>query len=192
VAAEDPFGGWSTVATGSQVAWSYLAPYDGLYEVTICVSVAAVNTHLEPAVQVSGNVLYELGAAAVSTANAGIVCGSVRVALVGGLDYVTGRAWTSAAATTSAGISRQCSMEIVCTGLLRLRRRVRISWWGRRQMPPGGRAEQDVHRPAQQYERGQDDRQIHEEEQRPGQDSSQDVARDRLNDGSPRPRQAQP
>ena len=112
-AAEDPYGGWSTTATGAQPAWSYLAPYDGWYEITICVSVAAVNAHLEPTIQISGNIVYELGAAAVSAANAGIVTGSVRVALLGGLDYVTGRAWSSAAATTSAGISRECSMEIV-------------------------------------------------------------------------------
>lgn len=116
-AIEDPYSGWSTTATGSQIAYSYLVPYDGMYEITICAAVNAVTGHIEPVVQVSSNLLYELGAASLNGTTAGIVTSSVRVALLGGLDYVTGRIWSSVAATTaSAGLSRGCSMEIVYVG----------------------------------------------------------------------------
>lgn len=116
-AIEDPYSGWVVSATSQQPAWSYLAPYDGVYEVTVCVSVGAVVTLLEPVVQVSGNVIYEMAACNGTSANAPMITGSVRVALVGGVDYVQGLAWSSAAATTSTtGVSRECSMEIVYVG----------------------------------------------------------------------------
>ena len=114
---EDPYSGWSTTATSSQIAYSYQPPYDGLYEITICAAVNAITGHVEPVIQVSSNLLYELGAASLNGTTAGIVTSSVRVAMLGGLDYVTGRIWTSATATTaSAGLSRGCSMEIVYAG----------------------------------------------------------------------------
>ena len=112
--AEDPYSGWSTTATANQPAWSYLAPFDGWYEVTLCISAGAVSTVLEPAVQVSGATIYELATVIGSTANAVMVTGSFRFPLIGGLDYVQGLAWSSAAAATSTtGVSRECSIEII-------------------------------------------------------------------------------
>jgi len=110
---EDPYGGYSSVATSAQPAWSWLAPYDGWYEVTVTVSILNVAAHLEPALLLSGTTQYEAGAASTpASPSAGIVCAPIRVPMIGGLDYVQPQAWISAAATTEVGAGLNPVMEI--------------------------------------------------------------------------------
>jgi len=114
---EDPYSGWSAVATGSQPAYSYLVPYDGWYDITLVIACGNVTGHLEPAIEISNTTTFELAAVAVGGSTPPISTGSVKAGLIGGLDYVTARIASSVAATTSGSApGRNCAMEIVYTG----------------------------------------------------------------------------
>jgi len=110
---EDPYGGWSAVATGSQAAFSWLAPWTGFYEVTVSPVIAAVAAGLEASMLLSSSTRYELGASGTSSTVPGGICGSMIVPLNGGLDFVQGEAWVSAAVSLVSGVpSEYTSMEI--------------------------------------------------------------------------------
>jgi hypothetical protein len=109
---EDPYSGWSATATSSQAANSWLAPYDGWYDVTVTVAVASAAVHLEPALLLSGVTQYEVSAASTPSGQDGLVCATIRVPMIGGLDYIQPEAWCSAAVTTSTALGRNCALEI--------------------------------------------------------------------------------
>ena len=97
---EDPYGGWSPSATGSQPANSWLAPYDGWYEVTVTIPLISANVSLAAAVAVSGGTPYTAAYVPGATGLDTGASGSVTVALAGGVDYIQAGAIVSATATT--------------------------------------------------------------------------------------------
>lgn len=112
---EDPWEGWSATSTGGQAAWSWLAPWTGLYRVTFrYLTGAASGAYHNPAVGVSGlNPVFEAGGVLAPTAIGGGGEVSALVPLIGGTDYVQLLAWSAAAATTDTSTAgRRPSVEI--------------------------------------------------------------------------------
>jgi hypothetical protein len=109
---EDPYGGWSTVGSGSQVPYSYLVPYDGWYNVTIIGAIAAVAAHLEPCLTLSGVTLYEMGGGSTPASQVGVIAANIKIACIGGLDYIAPTLWCSANATTSVTPGRNSAIQI--------------------------------------------------------------------------------
>jgi hypothetical protein len=97
---EDPYGGWSTVTTADQPAWSYLVPYTGLYEVTISVPIIGANIFLAAVIEVSGGTPFRLEDAQVISGIPGGCCGVLTVACTAGQDYIQAGTAVSGAATT--------------------------------------------------------------------------------------------
>jgi hypothetical protein len=91
---EDPYGGWSAGNTPTRPAWSWQPPAgcSGWYNIVVSASLASVPSDavLRPAVSVSGAVQYATGSSVLSTSAPGILPGSARVYLLGGVDYVQG------------------------------------------------------------------------------------------------------
>ena len=97
---EDPYGGWSATATGSQLAHSWLAPYTGWYEVTTTYSIATANVITEAIVLVTNATEYDLCEITNVSQTEGGGGGSVIVPLIGGVDYLQGLVQVSANVTT--------------------------------------------------------------------------------------------
>lgn len=112
---EDNFGGWSTVPTSSQPAWSWLAPFTGWFRVTFQVSTAAGSHWLDGAVSVSGaDPGFECTGNLSPSAQPGGVGWSVIVPMIGGTDYVQILLWASTSVTTQVAIpGLQSYVEIV-------------------------------------------------------------------------------
>lgn len=112
---EDNFGGWSTVPTATQPAWSWLAPFTGWFRVTFRISVQAGSHWLDGAVSVSGTVPgQEVAGALAPSAQPGGAGGSVIVPMIGGTDYVQVLLWASTSVTTQTAIAGlRSSIEIV-------------------------------------------------------------------------------
>jgi hypothetical protein len=110
---EDPFGGWSATATGSQAAASWLAPYTGWFRVTWRYCVSAVSAFLDAGIGVSGvNPTYEAEGCTVPASLPGGAGGSVVVPMIGGADYVQALARSSVNATTATGAGLAAYVEI--------------------------------------------------------------------------------
>lgn len=86
---EDPYTGWSAVTTSEQPAYSWLAPYTGLYQVTITTGFAASANWAIPGVLITGTLID--AAACATTGLTGLTCGAggmVTVPMTGGADYL--------------------------------------------------------------------------------------------------------
>ena len=115
---EDAWGGWSATSTGSQPAFSWLAPAgcSGLYEVSLTAWAtspgASVTDQLQACLSVDG-VLYAQASAGWGPPSAtGGSCASVQVPLLGGVDYVQMLVYSAAASAGAATAGRFPSMEI--------------------------------------------------------------------------------
>jgi hypothetical protein len=113
---EDPYGGWSTTATGSQPAWSWLCPAGctGWYEFTMTAFTANPGSSTD-AVQA---ILYVDGAEYAVTSciwgdngHATGGCGAVTVPLIGGVDYVQGFIYSTAGVSTTATAGQLPTLE---------------------------------------------------------------------------------
>lgn len=118
---EDPYGGWSATATGSQAAWSWLCPpgCSGWYEITLTAMTASQGV----ATSAVGGVLYVDGAeyqrASMSPGVNGNTSGSagpVLVPLLGGVDYVQFYIYSLEGVNTPATAGRYPSMEVAWIG----------------------------------------------------------------------------
>jgi len=110
---EDPYGGWSAVATSSQPANSWLVPYTGTYEITVTASSSSAGW-IGAGVQVSGGTA-ETGqnVPTPSGSPSGVSSATVTVQLTGGVDYIQGVLNCSASGSTdTATAGLQPSMEI--------------------------------------------------------------------------------
>jgi hypothetical protein len=119
---EDPYGGWSAAATGSQAANSWLAPpgCSGWYEVTLnsWMGNAGNNTtSLESALFLDGSIYQEMSSDWAVNGHATGTCASVPVPLLGGIDYIQGSAAPSTASSTPTTNGQYCSIEVVWISL---------------------------------------------------------------------------
>jgi hypothetical protein len=103
---EDPYSTWN--ATN----WSFTAPFTGYYEVTLGVCTGIVNGTLASSVLISGTTQFTLNEVATPSTNPAYSCCTFIVPMVGGLDFVQGQVFASAAVSTSAAISFQSTMEL--------------------------------------------------------------------------------
>lgn len=115
---EDPFKGWSAVATSAQPAYSWLVPWDATYRITFRYlqnSLSALHGH-DPAFGISGTVPAQEGGAVPGAGGDA----TMLLPLIAG-DYVQFLAWCNVSMNTSAGGAGQyASVEITAsqTGLL--------------------------------------------------------------------------
>jgi hypothetical protein len=113
---EDPYGGWSSVATSAQPAWSWLAPYTGWYDLTFGFSFTPVTASTWAGVQVlvSGNAATALG----EGTSYGGASGSYVIGMAGGVDYVQFEAYVAASglSTSVASAGVWSTAEITYTG----------------------------------------------------------------------------
>lgn len=114
---EDPYGGWSATATGSQPAWSWLCPAGcgGWYEASLTAQAASqgagTTNQLLAAIALNG-ALWQYGADDWAPASApGGSCGSVQVPLIPG-DYVQMWVFATAAVSTPTTAGEFPSMEL--------------------------------------------------------------------------------
>jgi hypothetical protein len=110
---EDPYGGWSAVATGSQPAYSWLCPAGcaGWYEASVSAFSTATTTQLAAALYLNGSAwAYPGDDWAVSGAGSG-TNGPVQVPLLAG-DYVQVYAYAGAAASTPATAAQYPAVEL--------------------------------------------------------------------------------
>lgn len=118
---EDPYSGWSAVATGSQAPHSWLCPpgCSGWYEISMTGTTASQGstpTQCGAALWVNGS---EYRQSSLSPAVNGNTSGSAGVAVVpllGGSDYVQMRIFSSAAVNTPALAGRYPTMEVAWIG----------------------------------------------------------------------------
>jgi hypothetical protein len=104
---EDPYSGWN--ATSHE----WVAPWTGLYEITITTNIVTGAPVPECVLLVTGVTRYEISQGPGNSLGASGCCGTLIVPLVGGTDYVQGQCWMSAAATLdTATPGRYSSMEI--------------------------------------------------------------------------------
>lgn len=110
---EDPYGGWSTTATVNQPAYSWLAPYTGLYEVTLTVVTLSAAAWLGAAVELTGGAAQSVSNDSVPSGNSGGCSGSLLVAMTGGYDYLQlGAAVSTTLTTDTTSAGRYPSAEI--------------------------------------------------------------------------------
>lgn len=113
---EDPYGGWSATATGSQAAWSWLCPPGcaGWYEVTLRAftgNQASTTAQVVPALALNGSLWqYGGGGWAASGGDSGAP-GSVQVPLSPG-DYVSALILPSVTTTAPTTAGQLASMEL--------------------------------------------------------------------------------
>jgi hypothetical protein len=114
---EDPYGGWSTSATATQAAFSWLCPTgcSGWYEATMTTVTAGSGTsasHMINALYLDG-ADYQQAAAVwpAESHNAG-VCSAVPVFLIGGADYVQFYVLSTIGLNTSTTAGQLCTLEI--------------------------------------------------------------------------------
>lgn len=110
---EDPYGGWSASGTAEQPAYSWLAPYTGLYQVTVTTGYAASANWAQTGVLITGSlaVATQQGSPGISgpTAGAG---GMVTVPMTGGADYVQVNVNLATAEDTVITAGSEPSVEI--------------------------------------------------------------------------------
>ena len=114
---EDPYGGWSATATGSQAAWSWLCPAgcSGWYEITLGAFAASQGSgtanQLVAALILNGT-LWQYGSDdwAVASAPSGS-SGAVQVPLLAG-DYVQAAVMPTASVSTGTTAGELPSMEL--------------------------------------------------------------------------------
>jgi len=115
---EDPYSGWSATATADQAAHSWLAPYTGLYQVTVTTGYAASANWAETGVLLTGvlTVAAQQGSPGISgpTAGAG---GMVTVPMTGGADYVQVSMSIATAESTVITAGSEPSVEIALVSL---------------------------------------------------------------------------
>lgn len=99
---EDPYAGWSTVATASQPAWSYLVPFTGWYQVDLTVLTAAFSGWLSALAQVSGGTPEIMGNQPVPGSVPGGCTASLIIPATGGIDYIQAGPQASAGVSTDA------------------------------------------------------------------------------------------
>jgi hypothetical protein len=120
---EDPYGGWSSTATGSQPANSWLAPagWSGWYEITINnringnATTQIIECMLFGGTGAGAGTLEQEMAGNASPANASIpggASGPAWVYLTGGQDFVQGAIWTGLAATANTTVGQRCDIEV--------------------------------------------------------------------------------
>ena len=112
---EDPYGGWSATATGSQAAWSWLCPAgcSGWYEITLT-GIANNQTgtaQVWTALYVDGAAYQVASGDLGNTATSAGSSGTIAVPLLAG-DYVSMYIYTTSAVSTPATAGRYSSMEI--------------------------------------------------------------------------------
>jgi hypothetical protein len=115
---EDPYGGWSATATGTQAAYSWQPPAgcSGWYHVHLTVSLGTVpaDTVLRPVPLVTGTTQFAVETAKASNAPMA-ASGSAYVYLLGGSDYVQAGAYYFSATgnePTSIATGYQSLMDI--------------------------------------------------------------------------------
>jgi hypothetical protein len=113
---EDPYGGWSTTATGSQPAWSWLCPQGctGWYEVTMTAFTANPGTAtdvVQAIVYVDGSDYLQTSAGWGVNGHATGSCGAAPVPLVGGADYLQGFIYSQAGVNTTATAGQLPTLE---------------------------------------------------------------------------------
>lgn len=109
---EDPFAGWSAVATASQPAYSWLVPYTGTYEMTVYASLAAQGIFFGAGVSVTGTVVVGTDTNTPSGTEGG-ACASWTQSLTAGSDWIQGVASASASCSTdTSSAGRYPAMEI--------------------------------------------------------------------------------
>ena len=113
---EDPYGGWSATATGSQAAWSWLCPAgcSGWYEITLdgLTNAQSGTAEVWTALYVDGAAYQVASGSLGSTAVASGSSGTIAVPLLGGSDYVSMYVYSSGSVSTPAAAGRYPSMEI--------------------------------------------------------------------------------
>ena len=114
--AEDPYGGWSATATGSQPAYSWLAPAgcSGWCEITLdgLTNAQSGTAEVWTALYVDGAAYQVASGTLGSTTTASGSSGTIAVPLLGGSDYVQMYIYSSGAVSTPATAGRYPSMEI--------------------------------------------------------------------------------
>jgi len=117
---EDPYGGWSATATGSQAAYSWLCPpgCSGWYEVSVAgLAALASGTILTgAAVYLDGALWQEAAFLPGDVGDTSGASGAVPVPLQAGQDYVQLVIWTDAIVNTPAAAGRYPYMEISWVG----------------------------------------------------------------------------
>lgn len=114
---EDPYSGWSATATGSQPAFSWLAPSgcSGWFEVTLTgmtANQASGSAQCGAALYVDGSIYQQAAFSWANNGNTSACSGSVQVPLLGGSDYVQMYIYSTIAVNTPATAGRYPDMEI--------------------------------------------------------------------------------
>lgn len=110
---EDPYGGWSATATGSQPAYSWLCPAGcaGWYEASVSAFSTATTGQLAAALYLNGSVWeYPADDWAVSGADSG-TNGPVEVPLIPG-DYVQVYAYVTGTSSTPGAAAQYPAIEL--------------------------------------------------------------------------------
>jgi hypothetical protein len=107
---EDPYAGWSS---GS---YEWVAPYDGLYEVSVFCSVATTAVNLQAGASLTG--VPRMGNQVQTTSSLlGGACSWGVFAMIGGQDYIQGSVNTSVTFPTDvSSLGRYPRMEIAYAG----------------------------------------------------------------------------
>lgn len=114
---EDPWGGWSSVLTANQPAFSWLCPAgcSGWYEVSLTASTSSPGTSTD---QLQGNVWVDGSSYWVASQGWGVnghesgASGGVLVPLLGGVDYVQMKVFSTAGTAAPATAGQYPTMEI--------------------------------------------------------------------------------
>ena len=114
---EDPYGGWSATATGSQPAWSWLTPpgCGGWYEITLTALTAsqgATPSAVGAVLFVSGSEYQVASMSPGVNGNTSGSAGPVLVPLTGGVDWLQMYIYSLEAVSTPATAGRFPSMEV--------------------------------------------------------------------------------
>jgi hypothetical protein len=115
--AEDPYSGWSSVATGSQPAYSWLCPdgYAGWYEATLTATTGSQGSGTGiitiPTLYLNGVLWEQAGADWAPASAVSGSCGSAQVPLNAG-DYVQFYCWPSANVSTPTTAGQLPAMEL--------------------------------------------------------------------------------
>ena len=114
---EDPYGGWSATATGSQPAWSWLCPAgcSGWFEISLTAFTANPGTTsdlLATVIYLDGSAYLQASAGWGADGHGAGSCGAVPVALYGGQDYIQGYTYTQAAVSTLTTTGQYPTIEV--------------------------------------------------------------------------------
>lgn len=114
---EDPYGGWSATATGSQAAYSWLTPAgcSGWYEITLTAFTAnpgSTTDQLQALVYLNGSYYAQTSDSWGVNGGASGSSGVVPLPLLGGVDYVQMYIYSTASVNTPATAGQYPAMEI--------------------------------------------------------------------------------